>query len=95
MEKDNYCTVFMDKMKVHNDGIQDLVMAMENCLDSPMLVMPMKFISIDTRLFVRLMEAHKNWLTLFYGEDALEKANGSPWEIDSHILNKCCFCQCY
>ena len=47
---------------------------MENCLDCPMPITPMEFISIDTRLFVRKMETHMNWLTLFYGEDVLEKA---------------------
>ena len=40
-----------------------------------MPITPMEFISIDTRLFVRKMETHMNWLTLFYGEDVLEKAN--------------------
>ena len=49
------------------DGIQDLVSAVENCLDCSMPIIPMDFISIDTRLFVRLMEAHENCLTLFYG----------------------------
>ena len=72
-EKDNCSTVFMDAMRVYIDGIQDLVSAMENCLDCPMPIMPMNFISIDTGFFVRLMEAHENWLTLSYGEDAMEK----------------------
>ena len=38
-----------------------------------MPIMPMDIINIDTGFFVRLMEAHENWLTLFYGEGALEK----------------------
>ena len=72
-EKDSCCTVFMDAIRVYIDGIQDLVSTVENCLDYPMPIMPMDFINIDTGLFVRLMEAHENRLTLFYGEDALEK----------------------
>ena len=72
-EKDNCCKVFMDAMRVYIVSIQDLVMAMENCLDYPMPLTLMEFISIDTGLFVSLMEAHENWLTLFYGEGALEK----------------------
>ena len=54
-------------------GIQDFLSTVENCLDCPKPIMPMHFINIDTGLFVRLMEVHENWLTLFYGEDALEK----------------------
>jgi hypothetical protein len=42
-----------------------------------MPIMPMDFISTDTGLFVRLMEAHENWLTLFCGKDALEKLIGA------------------
>jgi hypothetical protein len=38
-----------------------------------MPIMPMEFNNIDTGLFVRLMETHESWLTLFYGEDALDK----------------------
>ena len=72
-EKDNCCTVFMDAMRVYSDGIQDLVSTVENCLDYPMPIMPIDFINIDTGLFARLMEAHENQLTLFYGEDALKK----------------------
>jgi hypothetical protein len=72
-EKDNSCTVFKDTMKVYIDGIQDLVSTVENCLKCPMPIMPIDFVNIDTGLFVRLMEAHENWLTLLYGEDGLEK----------------------
>jgi hypothetical protein len=39
-----------------------------------MPILPKDCINIDTGLlFVRLMEAHENWLTLFYGEDAWDK----------------------
>jgi hypothetical protein len=72
MEKDNCDTVFMDAMNVYIDVIQDSVSAKESCLDYPMPIAPMKFISIDNGLFVRLMEAHEYWHTSFYGEDALE-----------------------
>ena len=72
-EKGNCCTVFIDAMRVYIGGIQDLVSAAENCLDCSMPIMPMDFISIVTGLFVRLMEAHENRLTLFYGENALDK----------------------
>jgi hypothetical protein len=82
-EKDNCCTVFMDAMRVYIDGIQDLVSTVENCLDYPMPILRMDFINIDTGLFVRLMEAHENWHTLFYGEDALEKLMKASWKIDS------------
>ena len=60
-------------MKAYIDGIQDLVITMENYLGCPMPIMAMDFIRINTGLFVRVMEAHENWLTLFYGEDVLEK----------------------
>ena len=61
------------KMKVCIDGIQDLVSGVENYLYRPMPIMPMDFMSIDSGFFVRLMEAHENWLTLCYGDDTLEK----------------------
>jgi hypothetical protein len=38
-----------------------------------MPIMPMDFISIDTGFFVRLIEAHENWLILCFGKDSLEK----------------------
>ena len=70
--KNNCCTNLMDAMRAFIDSIQDLVSNVENCLECPMPIMPMNIISIETGLFVRLMEGHANWLTLLYGEDVLE-----------------------
>jgi hypothetical protein len=90
-EKDNCCKVFMDAMRVYIVSIQDLVMAMENCLDCPMPITLMEFISIDTGLFVSLMKAHENWLTLFYGEDALEKLMKAHGKLIHEFLKSAAF----